>query len=322
MEQYEPDSSPGELQSSDSLESLFQIITTVTRRCEDGGGGNGGSLSVSPDNTGYPSCLKRKSSEHTKATKRKARTCFSAHISTVISTSSTNSGWWTPAELKVFRDRVWQDATLSTHLRRKRANSVEAEYAYDDCCNGDDDLWLEEGASAPQSNPQQPPNPQRFRPSPSHPPFLELTSEAEKSVGTLKVSPPLTVKVNFVLIASQEPAIFLLLTKHILSLYPSIPRSNIFVISKLSQKLGRDIPFDVVFVESSFENSHLIGAYYRHSHPRALVVGLDRPMSSCRLPDKLCHMMWSLPPPRSDDTLKARLDNAFSFVRRDGAADV
>ena len=215
MEQYEPDSSPGgekcgfnlgfyhfyqrfliitrhawlaspslpeELQSSDSLESLFQIITTV-RGCEDGGGGNGGSLSVSPDNTGYPSCLKRKSSEHTKATKRKARTCFSAHISTVISTSSTNSGWWTPAELKAFRDRVWQDATLSTHLRRKRANSVEAEYAYDDCCNGDGDLWLEEGASAPQSNPQQPPNPQRFRPSPSHPPFLELTSEAEKVRG-------------------------------------------------------------------------------------------------------------------------------------------
>ena len=292
-------SQPTELQSRDSLESLFQ---------------SKGSVEADPSRPPHPvSCL-RKSARPSSAQSSPKRTYFSAHISKVISISSSDSGWWTSAELRAFRERVRNDSKLATHMRRNRANSVDANYDYDE----EDKHWLKNflgtatnkrKETSPPSNPQQPPNTRQSsssRPPSPLPPLLELTSETEKSVGTLKISPPLPVKVDFVLIASQEPVICLLLTEHIVSLYPSIARSNIYVISSLTQKLTRDIPFDVVFVESSFSNSHLIGAYYRHSHPKTLVVGLDRPNSSLRHPSKLCHMIWPLPPPRSDDALKAR----------------
>ena len=94
------------------------------------------------------------------------------------------------------------------------------------------------------------------------------------------------------------------------------------MITDIGQRLGRDIKFDIVLAESSFENADMIMAYYRQQHPKTLVVGLDRPSNKLRFPDKLCHMAWPLPPPRSDATLKVRLDNAFSVVRQNGALDV
>ncbi|GMH51409.1 hypothetical protein TrRE_jg9749 [Triparma retinervis] len=42
-----------------------------------------------------------------------------------------DSGWWSPDDLKNFRDRLLQDECLMDNYRRKRVNSVDANFEYD-----------------------------------------------------------------------------------------------------------------------------------------------------------------------------------------------
>lgn len=250
--------------SNDSLEALYNENCSRPHTPTELSGPHSPSKQTTP-----PPCLRRheKSSSSSSSpvaslasgTVKLKRTCFSAHNDVLLSTSSSDSGWWTKEELKVFKDRILTDSLLPANVSRSRTNSIDARYDYDTEKDGDTwghEIWLDprllNRSGKEDSNPQQGTGKCRGRgiAAPGPPPVLMVTTEAEKSLCTLKISPPAPIHVTHVLIASKSPTIYTLITKHIMSLYSGIRRDNVIVISSLTQKLERDIPFDIVFVES------------------------------------------------------------------------
>ena len=264
------------------------------------------------------SCLRKR----TESEGRK-KPWFSAHKDVQIM-SMGGSGWWSSEEIERFRGRLLRDIKWESNVKRR--HSVSATYFYDyyptpesEMLDADlEDYNDEEGDCSSSSVIG------HMR--------LEPTTEACISSPKMSITCELTCLVKKVLVVEEDPNLSAMLVDHVMRLYPNVTKADVYVLHDLSSFARyNDTPFDMVLIDRARGVSgDAVAKFFRRKLPKCLIIGLDRPafLSPTKVQHtpvplaavKLYHMLWPLPPPRTDKELRVRLDNAFSIIRQHGAA--